>query len=253
MGLEVVARHLFQRLPGDVVGQDTMPQHFHIGIDLRGFIVDKIRAVGTESPSAMSHDVNNPEDSVVPKLNAHPDIDIRHWATLRPQIPIQDWAKLPGMKELTLDEDGMPGRMFYRALTGNRRMLYGKIGHLTDEMIEQARVYYSSDEPDKQCPWNVHPSVEVMLQNKRKFATTNKSLGFVPADAQVGDSIAILEGCSVPVVIREAHHRPRPDSVTWHLIGECYIEGLMEGNSLRNLLLKMKYGQKSSPLFEESG
>lgn len=233
--LEAVACQLFQRVPGDVLGQYTMPQHFHIGIGFSGFIVDKIRAVGVESPSAMPHDVNIPKDSVGPKFSAHPDINLQQWATLRPQIPIQDWAKLPGMKALTLDENGMPGRMFYRALTGNRRKLGGKIGHLTDEMIEQARVYYNSEEPDKRCAWNVHESVEVMLQNKRKFATTNTSLGFVPTDAQVGDSIAILEGCSVPVVIREGHHRPRPDFVTWQLIGECYIEGLMEGEFIEKL------------------
>ncbi|KAK6203661.1 hypothetical protein LQW54_008867 [Pestalotiopsis sp. IQ-011] len=233
--LEAVARQLFQRVPGDVLGQYSMPQHFHIGIGFSGFIVDKIRAVGVESPSAMPHSVNNPKDSVGPNFSAHPDINLQQWATLRPQIPIRDWAKLPGMKELTLDENGMPGRMFYRALTGNRRILDKKIGHLTDEMVEQARVYYNSEEPEKQCAWNVHESVEVMLQNKRKFATTNTSLGFVPTDAQVGDSIAILEGCSVPVVIRKGHHRPRPDFVTWQLIGECYIEGLMEGEFIEKL------------------
>ncbi|KAH9234113.1 hypothetical protein K456DRAFT_1836497 [Colletotrichum gloeosporioides 23] len=78
-----------------------------------------------------------------------------------------------------------------------------------------------------------------MLSNSRRFATTKEYLGFVPYDAVVGDRIAILMGCSVPVVIRDLSGE-EGDPV-WQLIGECYVEGLMEGEYMevveeRNLL-----------------
>ncbi|KAK6080943.1 hypothetical protein SCUP234_05041 [Seiridium cupressi] len=132
------------------------------------------------------------------------------------------------MKELALNENGLPDRKFYRALTGNRRIQDGKICHVTDEWIDNVRDWYNSDEPAGPCPWDVQQSVEIMLQNNREFATTEKSLGFVPEYSQVGDSIAIFEGASVPLVIRKRNDTS-PLREAWSLVGECYIEGLMEG------------------------
>ncbi|KAF6808154.1 hypothetical protein CPLU01_15716 [Colletotrichum plurivorum] len=65
-----------------------------------------------------------------------------------------------------------------------------------------------------------------MVSNSRRFATTEKSLGFVPDATRVGDRIAIFLGCSVPVVLREI---PGLKVMKWYLVGECYIDGLMEG------------------------
>ncbi|KAH8590966.1 heterokaryon incompatibility protein-domain-containing protein [Bisporella sp. PMI_857] len=53
---------------------------------------------------------------------------------------------------------------------------------------------------------------------------TSKSgwLGMAPKAAQVGDLIAIVYGCSFPAVLR-------PNEDCYWLIGECYVDGIMDG------------------------
>ena len=71
----------------------------------------------------------------------------------------------------------------------------------------------------------------------RRFMTTKKGyLGWVPdnmygdALSQVlkGDKIAILFGCSTPLCIR-------PMGVYFQVLGEAYVQGMMEGEALQLL------------------
>ena len=61
---------------------------------------------------------------------------------------------------------------------------------------------------------------------RKVLAFTERSVGFVAEKAKEGDTICILLGCSVPVVLR-----PIGDSA-FEFVGECYIDGLMEGESM---------------------
>ncbi|KAH7094642.1 heterokaryon incompatibility protein-domain-containing protein [Paraphoma chrysanthemicola] len=56
--------------------------------------------------------------------------------------------------------------------------------------------------------------------------------GLIPQYARVGDVIAILYGCSVPVVLREV-----VTSVDnwWELVGEAYVHGIMDGEVFRQM------------------
>ncbi|KAI0436505.1 hypothetical protein F4803DRAFT_556924 [Xylaria telfairii] len=59
-----------------------------------------------------------------------------------------------------------------------------------------------------------------------KFVVTERNyLGVAPARAQQGDTICILDGGVVPFLVRKSKHAPR----AFELIGECYIDGLMNG------------------------
>ena len=51
-------------------------------------------------------------------------------------------------------------------------------------------------------------------------------IGLGPAAATKGDIVAILYGCSVPVVLRKSGD----GEVT--LVGECYVHGLMAGAAI---------------------
>ncbi|KAI5363328.1 Putative heterokaryon incompatibility [Septoria linicola] len=53
-------------------------------------------------------------------------------------------------------------------------------------------------------------------------------MGLTPAAARVGDRIAIVLGCSVPMVVR-----PKADNNGYALIGECFIQGVMYGEVLQ--------------------
>jgi hypothetical protein len=50
-------------------------------------------------------------------------------------------------------------------------------------------------------------------------------LGLAPKGATAGDIICVLEGCPVPVVLREV-------DAHFVLVGTCFAEGLMDGETL---------------------
>lgn len=60
---------------------------------------------------------------------------------------------------------------------------------------------------------------------RRLFGTENGRIGLAPAAARVDDVIAVLPGCSVPMVLRRSGGR-------WKLVGECYMHGIMYGEIL---------------------
>jgi hypothetical protein len=70
-------------------------------------------------------------------------------------------------------------------------------------------------------------SVEASLQFRTLFVTQTGYLGLGPLTMQPNDIVCVLLGCSVPVVIRmQAPSRHI-------LIGECYMHGIMDGESLK--------------------
>jgi len=54
-----------------------------------------------------------------------------------------------------------------------------------------------------------------------------KALGLSPCDAQIGDLVCIIFGCSVPLVLRKDVDREK-----YVLIGECYLDHTMDGEAM---------------------
>ncbi len=52
-------------------------------------------------------------------------------------------------------------------------------------------------------------------------------LALVPHTTRAGDDVALLAGSGCPFVVR------RQDDGRWKLIGECYVDGMMEGEEWR--------------------
>lgn len=75
-------------------------------------------------------------------------------------------------------------------------------------------------------------SYTVALQgnlHKFRFAATRKGyVGVVPYITQVGNLVSIVKGAQVPFVLQTSATRPQ----CFRLIGECYINGLMNGEGL---------------------
>jgi hypothetical protein len=61
------------------------------------------------------------------------------------------------------------------------------------------------------------------------FFTETGELGLGPLAAREGDSVVVLWGAQVPFVVRER------DGGSFILLGECYIEELMDGQALGRL------------------
>lgn len=68
--------------------------------------------------------------------------------------------------------------------------------------------------------------VQEAVWNRQLIKTKRGYLGLAPDAAEKGDMVCILYGCCVPVVVREA------ENGNHELIGECYIDGMMEGAAL---------------------
>jgi hypothetical protein len=59
----------------------------------------------------------------------------------------------------------------------------------------------------------------------RLVVTQGQRLGLVPNNAQAGDIITLLLGGNVPIILR-------PDGQRYTFIGECFIDGVMDGEGL---------------------
>jgi hypothetical protein len=64
------------------------------------------------------------------------------------------------------------------------------------------------------------------LDQRALMTTRTGYLGLAPKAVQQGDVVAVLLGCRCPIVLR-----PRCDNL-FHVIGECYVHGLMDGEIL---------------------
>ncbi|KAF2267312.1 hypothetical protein CC78DRAFT_614253 [Lojkania enalia] len=82
---------------------------------------------------------------------------------------------------------------------------------------------------------DVFRGVERMVMERRFMLTKNGCFGWAPDDAyddtdvnqvRVGDLIAIVFGCSTPLVIRRSAEH-------FQIVGEAYVEGMMDGAALR--------------------
>ncbi|PVH91329.1 HET-domain-containing protein [Periconia macrospinosa] len=64
--------------------------------------------------------------------------------------------------------------------------------------------------------------------NQRALITTRTGyLGLAPNNVRSGDIVAILLGCNFPMILRPC------TKDLYHVVGECYVHGLMDGEILR--------------------
>ena len=87
----------------------------------------------------------------------------------------------------------------------------------------------SSRRPEGQAALNSLCRALKQGMGGRRFAVLDEVLmGVVPAETMVGDAVAVLIGCSVPVCLRRA-----AGSNEWILVGECYVHGYMDGEAIQ--------------------
>lgn len=69
--------------------------------------------------------------------------------------------------------------------------------------------------------WRNH--IHQTIVGRRLAVTHNGHVGLVPAEAEVGDEICVLFGCSVPLVLRQD---PKGSKL---IVGDCYFRRMMDG------------------------
>lgn len=137
---------------------------------------------------------------------------------------------------------------FFRAITGNRRIetVPGsntkntnneeeQISCVPEEWLQAVKNNWRTQGPvveNTDLNRQITNSLSVMASGSRRCAVTGKSVGFVPLMTEPGDSVCIIAGCTVPVVLRKTELWTDGG---WALVGECYIDGLMEGEIINEM------------------
>lgn len=65
-----------------------------------------------------------------------------------------------------------------------------------------------------------------LLAWRRLVTTDGGYIGLVPAATKAGDHIVVVQGCDVPLVLRQ-------DDECFRALGECYVHGIMSGEVLK--------------------
>ncbi|GKT79780.1 ankyrin and HET domain-containing protein [Colletotrichum tofieldiae] len=68
--------------------------------------------------------------------------------------------------------------------------------------------------------------ISTAISLRRLFVAEDGRMGLVPMDAQVGDTVALLEGGRVPYILRRSQHGGH---FTYELVGDAYVHGIMDG------------------------
>ncbi|KAH5145758.1 hypothetical protein HBH70_044370 [Parastagonospora nodorum] len=60
------------------------------------------------------------------------------------------------------------------------------------------------------------------------MATKRGSIGLIPANANVGDVVAVFTGGHVPIILR-------PQTGYYTVVGDAYVHGIMDGEVMQDI------------------
>jgi hypothetical protein len=164
----------------------------------------------------------------------------------RPQI-YEEWRNLTRTLSPYFTNETYP-TIFWRIFSADGRTR-GKESDRIREQLYKAHNYLvernwnlANGIPDDQDPgeemsiintWGreFEALIDAGSYGRRITATKKYFLGLVPADTQIGDLICIFEGGQVPFVLRKSSSEDN----NYSLIGECYLQGWMDGSGYENL------------------
>lgn len=73
---------------------------------------------------------------------------------------------------------------------------------------------------------------DTIVKMARRLVVSKRGLlGTAPSKARKGDLICVLFGLSVPVILR-----PCAETDAYRFVGECYVDGLMDGDAIRSIV-----------------
>jgi hypothetical protein len=201
--------------------------YLHDGYVLKatGFVVDRIKAVGMPFKKQGS-----PSD-VIPSLQVFHD----WWSIFVGYIGNSTsaqaaFARIISCGNWIFDDDqlyqdrldaifALSKSQLIRYYTGERES--------REETDALGLTKVETDEDEKtQMAWIL--SASLMMNRRRLFTGSRNVPGLAPWDAEAGDKICVLLGCRFPVVLRR-------EGDQYVLIGEAYVEGMMDGQAMHSL------------------
>ncbi|KAH7308420.1 heterokaryon incompatibility protein-domain-containing protein [Stachybotrys elegans] len=100
---------------------------------------------------------------------------------------------------------------------------HGSVTVTSIKGVQQRRVRLTQIDDSQSSDAEALLMANLQFTARRRFVATSKGYyGLVPAQAAVGDQVAILKGGNYPFVLRSCGRN-------WKLVGECYVHGVMNG------------------------
>ncbi|PMD30276.1 HET-domain-containing protein [Hyaloscypha variabilis F] len=133
------------------------------------------------------------------------------WGDVNDECPADFWRTVVADR----GPDGEKAPSWYRRACEH---VYHRIGNVdldTSKMITTSL----SDDAD------FLRRMQSIIWGRRFFKTQRGQPGLGPPDCKKGDIVAILWGCSVPVILRRV-----AEDQSYKLVGECYLQGCMDGD-----------------------
>lgn len=153
-------------------------------------------------------------------------------------VVTQDWLQFGGWID-EHDPEGFPDCL-WRTLIGDRDLS----GEPVQSLYRLAFKHVTMGRHTELMPFRILSGrppkavvdflerMEAVIWRRRLIRTKEtESLGLGHKDMRVGDLVCILFGCSVPIVLRAIEDPQSPSKSYYHVIGECYIHGIMDGEA----------------------
>jgi hypothetical protein len=155
-------------------------------------------------------------------------------ATKVEEAPDQLWRTLVADR----GPHGQPKLQTYRRACQDCLVNLTRNGHINiREVLRETKISdYTKDylERVRAVTWDRSfiEGVQIVPEEERSAGLPEKTLvGLGPSKTKKGDIIAILYGCSVPVILRPVRDSPR-EVQDYEFIGEAYIHGKMDGEAI---------------------
>jgi hypothetical protein len=162
---------------------------------------------------------------------------------------ILEWGEIAGLHNHPVAPDDI--NTFRLTLVGN----FGQDGPLTDFELESFFPWYESIYLKKYniLPWGKRSSLNTDIEEGRMirrftalvhrasgwrsfFLTKGGLMGIGPATAAAGDLVCVVEGATVPLVLRNGEDKCEEGQ--FRFVGESYVQGLMGGEGYRTELVR---------------
>ncbi|KAF2493461.1 HET-domain-containing protein [Lophium mytilinum] len=177
------------------------------------------------------------------------------WTEVTRAIPsgeeLLDFAGLKEGLEQAYEGGGSWGDAYWRTLCADVWLLR-KVGETWRRTLPEDKRKFEYEGDDfiqiggMKCDPEVAHAIDLVTSNRRFFITRTGYLGLGPEDMEVGDSVYVINGSNVPLVLREEvpHFRDEsnrtkenttdPTYPHFRLIGQCYVHGIMDGEACQD-------------------
>lgn len=126
-------------------------------------------------------------------------------------------------------------------LTGEHNAIEAALIEVDEETVA-ARWSYVDNSP-YQMMAHIYERAATFTKGRRLIVTENGYMGLAPAHAKEGYKLAILLGCSVPVLLEQVEviRSKEPDhsenmtlQAVWNLKGDCFVQHWMQGQMMKS-------------------